>query len=181
MYKKFPIIFLDIDGVLNSEESVNEVYQENFSTRWTHLPHKKHIKILDKIIDITKSKIVISSTWRRTQRWYQLGDLLYLAGLKNADVIFDSTPILNKKRGLEIQAWLDEYDSLPYTQLDNDNKFIYTSQKTKSWDIESFVILDDDTDMEHLMDRLVHINSYDGLSETDIQKVLEILKIPYMR
>ena len=66
------IIFLDIDGVLNSENRFKELKAlieqgkrtEKALSRW-HLPCKDTLRPLQKIIDETGAKIVLSSSWRR--------------------------------------------------------------------------------------------------------------------
>ena len=63
-----------------------------------------------------------------------------MLGLSKDIEILGRTPYLGTKRGVEIQHWLDE----------NEDK-----------NIESFVILDDDMDMEHLME-------YGVFTDTDI-------------
>jgi hypothetical protein len=41
--------------------------------------------------------------------------------------------------------------------------------------VESFVILDDDADMEHLLPRLVQTSMDDGLQDRHVEKAVEIL------
>lgn len=121
------IIFLDIDGVLN-----------NYSTPGECLCWEPDsVKILKRIIKETGAEIVLSSTWRKIER--------------HCDIITDDmqinyigkTPSLYKKRGIEIQAWLDEHPDI---------------------DVEKFIILDDDSDMEHLMPHLLQTDGEFGLT-----------------
>lgn len=42
--------------------------------------------------------------------------------------------------------------------------------------IESFVILDDNDDMEPFMDRLVQTSWFAGLTQEDVKKAIKILK-----
>ena len=59
------IIFLDIDGVMNSEKSLNDFFEQDGEERFEHwIPHPMHVKWLNKITDETGAKIVISSPWR---------------------------------------------------------------------------------------------------------------------
>lgn len=92
------VIFLDVDGVLNSVE-------DRFS--WT-IETDKHLKLLKYIIDNTNAKIVISSSWR------------ILSGTKNTLIkrlkdfnieVYSETPHLCSdgiRRGDEIRQWLKE-------------------------------------------------------------------------
>ena len=63
------VIFLDIDGVLNTPASIKlaPIFVEGAPTwygRHLHAFDKNCISALNKITDATKAKIVISSTWR---------------------------------------------------------------------------------------------------------------------
>lgn len=66
-----------------------------------------------------------------------------MLGLNKEIEVLGKTPYLGTKRGIEIQQWLD----------DNEDK-----------NIESFVILDDDMDMEHLMEHGVFTDTDIGLT-----------------
>ena len=59
----------------------------------------------------------------------------------------------NSQRGDEIQHWLDHNDPL-----------------------ESFVILDDDEDMKHLLPNLILSNFDDGLTEEQANKAIDFLQ-----
>jgi hypothetical protein len=119
------IIFLDIDGVLNNYNTLGE------RLSW----ESDSVKILKRIIKETGAKVVLSSTWRKLK--------IYRDIIKNDMKInyIGKTPVLWKKRGIEIQEWLDENPG-----------------------VEKFVILDDDSDMEHLMSHLLHIDGEFGLT-----------------
>ena len=62
------------------------------------------------------------------------------------------TPVLYQQRGLEIQKWID------------DNKF-----KNK------FIIIDDDSDMCHLLPLLIRCDCQLGFTIYDYQKALKML------
>jgi hypothetical protein len=111
------------------------------------------VAALNRITDATGAVIVVSSTWR-ADGLMRTRERLTEWGVK-ADCL-DLTPYLKDRtdggvwigvpRGREIQAWLDGYGREP---------------------IESFVILDDDKDMEHLMPFLIHTPFDAGLTEAD--------------
>lgn len=119
------IIFLDIDGVLNNYDTPGELIC------WD----PELVKILNRIIKETDAKIVLSSTWRQID--YRCD------AIKNDMKInyIGKTPKLWKKRGVEIQTWLDENPG-----------------------VEKFVILDDDSDMVHLMSHLLQTDGEFGLT-----------------
>jgi hypothetical protein len=62
-------LFLDIDGVLNSEMSVTKLGKDS---RFNDNPHPLHIKWLNYIIAQTGAKVVISSVWHHTHSWLKL-------------------------------------------------------------------------------------------------------------
>lgn len=146
------IIFLDIDGVLNSRQSITNAGGQARYRTW---PAPYHVKQLNKIIELTNAKVVISSTWRIGKSLSELNHLFILADFKG--ILVDTTPILDKSdlniiRGMEIQAWLDIHP-----------------------DIRRFVILDDDSDMGHLTPYLVQTTFEYGLTEDHVDKVVKIL------
>ena len=93
------------------------------------------VEILNRVIKETKAKIVLSSTWRWIERYRNI--------IKNDMKIdfIDVTPKLWEERGHEIQAWLDENP------------------------VENFIILDDDSDMVHLMPHLLQTDGEFGLTD----------------
>ena len=90
------IIFLDIDGVMNSTE-------DRFSTE---LENKDYWIRLKRLTDETNSAIVLSSAWRIIERLTnRVKERLNEYDIKYAD----KTPYLSG-RGNEIKTWLDSTD-----------------------------------------------------------------------
>ena len=158
------IIFLDIDGVLNSHIIAEEWFRltgkvgyggwfneediviEKSDVKWGHL----NVSNLREIVEATDAKIVISSDWRRSFSVEKFKQMFELYGWK-APVI-DKTTVL-KSRGLEIAAWL-----------------------AANSDVENYVIIDDnDQFLPDQLDRFVHTNPECGLSWNDTQKAILIL------
>ena len=119
------IIFLDIDGVLNSSD--NWVHPDDRegdpnSLYWNLYDlDPERIKILNTIIQQTEAKIVISSAWRWAHSLESIDKMLKTRGLVG-DIIGE-TPMLTSimlDRGDEIKMWLDNNE-----------------------DVDSFVIIDD--------------------------------------
>lgn len=159
------VIFLDVDGVLNSEDDLM-VYREKNGIIGCILydaVEDRPLKLLKELVDKSGAKIVLSSTWRyghaRMKDKDIFGGRLYkkiVDRLKDYDMeIYDVTPILSgKKRGDEIRDWL---------------------QNSKD-EIEYFVILDDDVDMcEFAETNLVQTTYKTGLTQEHVDKALEIL------
>ena len=105
------ILFLDIDGVLNSREyDRRRNWNEQTDIDETRLP------LVKEIIDKTGAKIVLISTWRNHwDRDESLcdGDGMYINRLfsKYGLAIYDKTPdfgLLSKRKD-EVKAWLAEH------------------------------------------------------------------------
>lgn len=103
------IIFLDIDGVLNSTASRNFARDcMKVPIPHTDLPAPALVENLNLILDSTDARIVISSSWRIIYSIIALADIFYLCGVRPQKII-DKTP--DTKRGydgryLEIQLWI---------------------------------------------------------------------------
>lgn len=125
-YKSLKILFLDIDGVLNSDDFYNN--QRENKKEWEEVTYPltefdpKCIERLNRIVEETNAKIVISSDWRFTEG---LENILFMAGLKKP--IFDTTPYYFGKRDKEIEIWLNNHDVIKYVIVD-DNDFFTKEQ-----------------------------------------------------
>lgn len=153
---KHNIIFLDIDGVLNSIQSITKNYEiwkkDKRKRKNTDFPTKEYIDRLLKLIKETNSLIVLSSCWRLSknikQEFKKMGIPLNL--------YIGNTPYLcGSIRGTEIKRWIKN----------NWNNELY----------ENFVILDDDSDMGDLSDYLVKTENKYGLQDFHIEKAKKIL------
>lgn len=156
------VIFLDIDGVLNHEDYYKWRYEEitvnhkQFSYPYSEFSPDS-IKQLNRILKETDAEIILSSSWRFDDFDY-LNNLFKELGIEKP--IVDVTPslynVFNSSlcRGKEIDKFLSEHP-----------------------DIDRYVILDDDSDMEpHQFDYFVKTNAYkDGLNEERANKAIEIL------
>lgn len=142
------VIFLDIDGVMVTDRTLR-AYSKDLGNPFDPYCVTQFNMLLDK----TKAKIVISSTWRMGKTLKKLKNILRLNGVMFADVI-DKTPVLHVHRGLEIQMWLDV---------------------NKHLNIEKFIIIDDDSDMEHLMPRLVKCSMYGGFRHKHRKQAIKML------
>jgi hypothetical protein len=159
------LIFLDIDGVLNSRNFYEKVIENGGCQADTNDIDPKAVEYLNwigsKVPDLW---VVISSTWRldftTSTSWNTLFKLLGIH-LK----VYDVTPRLNTYRGDEILQWLLQHDA--------------EKRKNPNWQqhdaVESFVIVDDDSDMESLSSRLVQVDNHKGLTLHHAKKVVEML------
>lgn len=149
------VIFLDIDGVLNSY-----TYDRQRSPEDGNID-KTRLELLKFLTDKTNAKIVLTSSWRehwdkeeckRDEKGALLADTFMQAGLD----IYDKTPFIGYlKRADEIRAWLS---SNPQTK--------------------GFVIFDDNVfGWGDLAESFIQTNYRigRGLEEEHIQKALELL------
>ena len=152
------LIFLDVDGVLNSEKHYIKLDKQGKSTFSDDMELQKHsLKYLSNLVKKTGAEVVISSTWRmccpEDKSWINL-----LSQLEEYSIVPQGiTPIKWEKRGLEIQEYLDNLISDGYN-------------------IDGMVIIDDDADMEHLSDFLVQTSFKRGFTYFDYRKALKMLK-----
>jgi len=158
------LIFLDIDGVLNSEQSQCMYYHHK---AWLESKLGKGSKTrelcpisisnLDYLMrEVPDAKVVISSSWRIGETLESLKEILKEQKVQQTEKIIGLTPVFNingKRRGLEIEAFL----------------------KAQKEHVESFVILDDDSDMEPYMDRLILTHWRDGLVRSKTIEALHLL------
>ena len=154
------IIFLDIDGVLNNTSSWNRGHRHGVVRGIDPANVKALNHLMGKALETFKElpKIVVSSTWRYTTKLEDLKVLLTAAGFKHSDQVIDITgTIRGDVRGLEIQQWLTEHAP-----------------------IDSILILDDSTDMVHLMRKLLRTSDRFGLQDKHAWKAMKILGQPLL-
>jgi hypothetical protein len=155
------IVFLDIDGVLNTPSIVAKYSRRsnsNRKNRW--VVGRKMMPLLNQIRDETGAEFVISSAWRTV---LSQGDLqFYLAKEGFLGALYDRTPCLGKARGEEILQWMME-------------------EEAKGIVLESFVVVDDityDIDEYILEGRVVAVDENQGLTEAQTSRIIRLLKEP---
>ena len=101
-----PILFLDIDGVLNSRMFAEEEYAAG-RLKGTVGIDPEPTKLLQAIIDATDCSLVLSSTWRLMYDLADMRGMLIQAGLNSPVPLRSVTPKLEGIRGLEINKWIE--------------------------------------------------------------------------
>ncbi len=118
------VIFLDIDGVLVTRNSIKYQYL-NFPDDTSIQFSKKAVKNLNKLIRLTKAKIVISSTWRLFHSLEDLQNIFKKQGIKGKTISTTSVERATIEedipRGQKITDWLKEHNDIKqYVIIDDD-------------------------------------------------------------
>ena len=119
------IIFLDIDGVLNS----SAYFEQNKGIgKGSREISDYHLQMLAKIYHTCDAKIVLSSSWRELDDesdihvYWMYQYLLDEFARYNMEII-SKTPVIDMNRPLEIKTWLDSHDNkddIRFVSLDDD-------------------------------------------------------------
>jgi hypothetical protein len=150
------IIFLDIDGVLNSKE----FYGDNIDNYNAEIDFpdcdidQNAVNTLKEIVLKTNAKVVISSTWRHNYYAFLVARL----GKEGIEVISKTgkNDCSDCVRGNLIAKWL------------NDNGY--------NRNFDRYVILDDDRDMLLCQkNNFIHIDSKFGLDSCYVDSIVKIL------
>lgn len=96
------VIFLDVDGVLNDAQPIAAL--PTTQSGWAALIDEERVSLLNDIIDATSAKVVLSSSWRQVHSLDDMQSMLERRGFDGK--LVDETPIVDKTRGEQIQAWL---------------------------------------------------------------------------
>lgn len=142
------VIFLDIDGVLNSAKWKQEV-RDTYGIDAITVLDQGALFLLSELVSWTNARLVLSSSWRVSA----FAREAVQDNLRPYDLsLYSWTEQEKGCRGDQIEAWLHKHP-----------------------EVTKFVILDDDNDMGNLMDHLVQTDYYSGLKVKHINKAYEIL------
>ncbi len=180
------IIFLDIDGVLNCENAYKQGECNYIKWTWEDGTEDHHQsfcswskKWLNKLIDETGAKIVISSTWRSSgidfmKKVWEIeemhGEIIGITPNFRGDIDGYTIP-----RGCEIDKWLED-NNFSHINWDKDYQLNYMNKSG----IENYIIIDDDSDMlygqrNHFIHVLPSPRNKDGFNESHYKQSLERL------
>lgn len=163
------VLFLDMDGVLNSYnwfKTINLPDRQRTRRRakialreafrradigsfrigaidsYSCMVDPAAIRVLNHVIEQTGAKVVLSSSWRIVWPYRAVEVMLRTAGFVGELIGATPNGVVGKPhaRGNEIQAWLDEHP-----------------------EVTAFAIVDDSSDMVHLLPKLVRTTWHSGL------------------
>lgn len=184
------VIFLDFDGVLTcviQDYIMKQRRERLISLNKEYVLPDGTIKIPDRImyhLEFSKQaisnlnwlckqnhdiRIVVSSTWRIGTSVKELQDILVMGGFKHPKRVIGKTV-----------RWFADKEGKRALKKEDIHQSIYRGYEIQEWlnnnEWRSFVILDDDSDMVHLMPYLIQMNGYDGLLYSQCQRALEMFK-----
>ncbi len=147
------IIFLDFDGVLNTEYYQNQLYHEGKAWQDKHGSYfdPETVEQLKRIIDTTQDDIVVESSWKYLglEAMQEMWDEREMPGR-----VIDITPTVGYNKGMEIASWLSEH----------------TTEGTK------YVIIDDEyVILDSQQPHFILTNPYDGITEELADRAISIL------
>ena len=154
------IIFLDIDGVLNSQHT--DYGGERVRLDSAAIAH------LNTVAQQTGARVVLTSDWRRFYGLPRCVELLSAAGL--CAEIIDATPNLERRTLLEE----DDFDVTEYFER-------LRRSEIEAWmaahDVRRFVVLDDLAVFQREHPNIVIVNPDTGLTADDAARAMAILGI----
>ena len=152
------LIFLDIDGVLNSVDSA--VAYHNWLPKGTRAQMEDRLDpvavgLLRRLCIEADAKIVVSSTWRMGRTGENFIEIFRRHGWDDFPYL-DKTPVRHTERGYEIQEWLDAHP-----------------------EVTNYVILDDDSDMlDSQLHNFIHVSNVNGFRLKHYCKCLRLFGQP---
>lgn len=153
------VVFLDIDGVLNSERFFEAHPWPEGASWWSESAlDPRAVAQLDRLLRASGAAVVLSSSWRKRVTLDELNG--WLTGLGLSRPIVDATPRLYRTadgvrptRGDEIAAWMAAAPEA----------------------IEAFIVLEDEEPLGALEARCVRTDPRDGLTERAVDGAIALL------
>ncbi|MGM9878237.1 MAG: HAD domain-containing protein [Bacilli bacterium] len=147
------IIFLDVDGVLNSTKKLIKI---------SNLTGKPYSEInypfdencmnnLKYLVEKTDSYIIISSSWRKQN------------DMRNR--------LLEELRKYDLENRIIGYTKALGNKADEIREYILSSCHNIN-----FIVLDDDKKLENMIDNLIITDSYYGLSKENVDTAIRLLR-----
>lgn len=168
------VLFLDIDGVLNSRDRPCIQRSMYGIDPW-------HTERLNEIVERCGCDIVISSTWRIGRTVEELRALLEKAGFRHARRVIGKTGSASRIGGSFTPEWLAEQQA-KFGHWGRGLEIMgwLRDQHGFGWEdaVKDIVILDDDSDMWHLTEHLVQTSFNHGLTQVEVNQVCSRFGVP---
>jgi len=156
MYK--PVVFLDIDGVLNSKQwyahgaASHEVISPTDRKLWEHSIDPDCVRRLNRILQQTGAVVIVSSSWRKTHALSEIVSILESRGFRG-DVVGATSANGTLSGAEEITEWLAE-NRPPGA---------------------AYVLIDDELTSALPAERVVSPSNQTGLTDKDVEQAIAIL------
>lgn len=166
------ILFLDIDGVLNSEAYAKKFHELHLQELGQHIfVDPDAVELVRELCETDHVKIILSSSWRSYDLKSTLEDLDRYRDLRPIlkFIIGVTTSTMSRHRGEEIRRTLDDWEILV------DRGLIDPDYRDKG-DFQ-YAIIDDDCDI--LPTQKGHFVQTDwtvGITEEDVKWIKEVLR-----
>jgi len=136
------ILFLDIDGVLN-DHPICTIYDSCSTQPFC-------IERINFIVQETKCKIIVISSWKDSHNWDTVLEILYSRGITMNSILGCSTKNVSKEKGII--------------------EFLNKNAITK------FVVIDDEPHITNseILQYCIKPNRFTGISDNDMVKAIEI-------
>ena len=161
------IIFLDIDGVLNTESWYVQMTNETPKDKFGYAYDPQAVANLRKIVEETEADIVISSSWK-------------CMGLSQIEDMWKDRNLPGKIIGITPNSVSDEL--LIDADIDSMELFHIRGEEIKEWlkkhgkRVCNYVIIDDmDNMLPGQQSHFVQTNPEMGITEDDAEKAIAIL------
>ncbi len=151
------IIFLDFDGVMDTDYDYHIRHKEGlpYSDEYGTLFDPKCVENLRRIIDQTGADIVVSSSWKYMMDYKDFLEMWEARNLPGFVTDVTPIPIDRRKRGDEIDAWLEECnEECQYVIIDD---------------------LEANNFNPHQIPRLLLVNPFFGLDEETAERAIALL------
>jgi hypothetical protein len=158
------LIFLDVDGVLNSGDGNNAIGQlvldgfipSHQKQRWFQ---PRHVRLLAKLEHLSGASLILSSSWRLDTHPGEIEHFMREAGHPSPCIV-GTTDSGGPTRGAEIGRYLKYF------------------QDNVAFGPVPYVVLDDDWDPDMHPDHFVSIDYQEGLTERHVERAVKILNGP---
>lgn len=167
------VLFLDIDGVLNSETYAKRYHEEHLGEKGYHIwvdPHA--VELVRGLCEVEHVKIILSSSWRSYDLKSTIEHLTEYRHLKPLlrYIIGVTVSMMSRCRGEEIRRTIEDWDRLV------DSGLIDKRYRDRGV-LFQYAIVDDDSDMTN--EQRPHFVQTDwsvGITEIEIERIKDILK-----
>lgn len=184
--REMKVIFLDIDGVLNTWSFIANLPA---SASYQDAIDPEAVARLNRIVEVSGAKVVISSSWRRKHTSKDMQELLDAQGFRGEVIgrtgVFVE-PMRSADRAKSPPVLSHEKYGFPKARGMSDYSYPERAFEVQAWlldsslSVDGFVILDDIGDWDWLLDHLVNTDPRIGLTDKDVDKAIVILNLETM-